>query len=72
MNELIRPLILYSIAETCRRGNFSRSFVYKLIQQGKLNSIKIGKRRLVKDIDFEAFVENFASVNYSITKNDEA
>jgi excisionase family DNA binding protein len=63
MNEASRPLTMYSIAETCQRGNFSRSFAYKLIKQGKLKVVKVGKRTLVKDSDFEACIEGFASNN---------
>jgi excisionase family DNA binding protein len=37
-----------SIADTIRTTSLSESTIYRLIREGQLDSIKIGKRRLVK------------------------
>jgi excisionase family DNA binding protein len=39
-----------------RLGGLSRSFVYKLIREGELASITIGKRRFVSEAALDAFI----------------
>ena len=69
MIESARPLMLYDIPEICRRGKFSRAFAYRLIKQGRLKVIKVGKRTLAKDIDFEACIESFVRYTNSSVIN---
>lgn len=43
---LDEPLV-YTIDNTCRKAQLSRSKIYELIRAGALQTVKIGTRRLV-------------------------
>ncbi len=45
--------LLYSISETCRAIGVARSTIYTLIAAGRLETIKIGRRTLVKSASIE-------------------
>lgn len=47
MESAIEP-ILYSIPQTCTALGLSRSKTYELISQGRLLTVHIGRRRLVR------------------------
>ena len=49
---------LLSIEQVCEQLNLSRWSVYRLIQQNRLKTVKIGKRRLVSVSAICAFIEN--------------
>ena len=49
---------LLSIEQVCEQLNLSRWSVYRLIQQNRLKTVKIGKRRLVSERAVSAFIEN--------------
>jgi len=49
---------LLSIEQVCEQLNLSRWSVYRLIQQNRLKTVKIGKRRLVSVHAVCAFIEN--------------
>ncbi len=40
--------LLYSIPDTCRLLSIGRTTAYLLIQSGKLEAVKIGRRTLIK------------------------
>jgi excisionase family DNA binding protein len=48
---------LLSIDQVCEHLNLGRWSVYRLINQNRLKSVKIGKRRLVSASAVRAFVE---------------
>jgi len=37
----------YSVKEFCSAYRVSRSYVYKLMQHGKLRTVRVGRRRLI-------------------------
>ena len=41
------PVIAYSIKDACRVSSLGRTALYGLIAAGKLESRKVGKRRLI-------------------------
>ena len=47
MSSVIEPM-LYSIPQTCTALGLSRSKTYELISQGRLLTVNIGRRRLVR------------------------
>ena len=51
-------LKLVSIDEACEYLGLGRWSVYKLINQNKLKSVKIGKRRLVPVSAIRAFIKS--------------
>ena len=50
-------LQLLNINQACERLNLGRWSVYKLINQNRLKTVKIGKRRLVTMSAIRAFIE---------------
>lgn len=51
------PTLAYTIDETAEVIKVHRSFVYKLIGDGKLDTITLGRRRLVKASSVHALFE---------------
>jgi len=45
-----------SVREACRLSNLGRSTIYKLIQEGRLIPIKIGRRTLIRFDDLVKLV----------------
>jgi excisionase family DNA binding protein len=52
----VNDRIAYSIVETAHRLGVSRSFVYLELNRGKLASVKIGGRRLIRTVDADAYL----------------
>jgi excisionase family DNA binding protein len=48
--------VLYSVKETAKLMAVSERAIYNLLEQGTLNSVKVGARRLVRRADLESFV----------------
>lgn len=48
--------IAYSIAETAKRLGVSRSLIYLELNRGKLASVKLGGRRLIRAVDADAYL----------------
>jgi len=48
--------VLYSVKETAKLMAVSERAIYNLLEQGALNSVKVGARRLVRRADLESFV----------------
>ena len=46
----------YSIGETAELCGVSRATLYRLLAQGKIRSIKIGTRRLIRDDQINALL----------------
>ena len=51
-------LKLLSINQACERLNLGRWSIYKLINQNRLKTVKLGRRRLVTMSAIRAFIEN--------------
>ncbi len=49
-------VIAYSIPGAAAAVGLSRSYIYELIRQGQLTSVRIGGRRLVRKIDLESLL----------------
>jgi excisionase family DNA binding protein len=47
------PRYAYSLDETARAINLSRSSLYELIDSGELKTVKLGRRRLVPRAELE-------------------
>jgi len=53
----ISDRIALSIPDACKAGGFSRSFAYDEIKARRLESVKVGGRRLILRSDLEAYFE---------------
>jgi excisionase family DNA binding protein len=51
------PALLYPLDEAAELLSVSRSQVYNLIRGGDLESVHIGKRRLIPRVELESYVE---------------
>jgi hypothetical protein len=52
-----------SIPEICAAGNFGRTTAFGFIKSGALRAVKIGRRTVVLDEDFKAFLKNLPEAN---------
>ena len=53
-SELAR--VAYSIPETAAQVGVGRSLIYRMIEEGRLRSVKLGKRHVVTTWDLEDFL----------------
>ncbi|HRD74370.1 MAG TPA: helix-turn-helix domain-containing protein [Hyphomicrobiaceae bacterium] len=51
----------YSIAEAAKLWGIGRTSLYRAMSEGRLRTLKIGARRLVRRGDLEAFMEAHAT-----------
>lgn len=51
------PAIAASIPESARIVGVSRSLIYKMLNEGRLPSVKIGRRRVIPIEALRAFIE---------------
>lgn len=49
-----------SVAETARILSMGRTTIYKLINEGRLESVSIGRRRLIKTASIQQLLEDAA------------
>ena len=49
--------IAFSISETVEATGLGRTTIYKLLRDGKLRSVKVGNRRLVRASDVYGLLE---------------
>jgi excisionase family DNA binding protein len=57
MDNIADRIITAPIAEFCRLAGIGRSLVYEMIGDGRLDSIRIGKRRLIVLDSYRRLVE---------------
>jgi excisionase family DNA binding protein len=57
------PYSLRTVEETAERLRLGRTYTYELIRQGKIPSIKLGKRRLVSDKAIEDYIRKVAKAS---------
>lgn len=55
------PRAALSIAEAAKSAGLGRSTIYEAISDGKLRSLKVGGRRLVRPGDLNAWLESHAA-----------
>lgn len=55
----LEPLAV-SIADSCHISSLGRTSIYDLLNSGKLESVKIGRRRLVKLASLQALIAEAA------------
>jgi excisionase family DNA binding protein len=58
-NVTIEPLA-YSVSEACRVSSLGRTRIYQLINEGRLEVRKIGKRTLIPAASLKALIEGKA------------
>jgi excisionase family DNA binding protein len=56
MNQIHQPLT-YSVADACRITSIGRTKLYELISQGKVATVVVGRRRLVRADSIRKLVE---------------
>ncbi len=49
---------LMTISEFCKATSLGRTYVYKLLKQGDLKAVKIGRRTLVRKDDLAAWTSS--------------
>ena len=72
MHQIPENLITATIGNFCALSNIGRSKVYELLDAGELQSIKIGKRRLILIDSYRKLIEQqrtMASSPISYTNN---
>lgn len=57
--------MLHNIPQVCAALNIGRTNAYALLESGKLPSVKIGRRRLVRDEDLKKYI---AALPLSVSK----
>lgn len=51
----------YSVGDSCNMLGIGRTKLYALINEGRLSTIRVGRRRLVTRVSLVAFVEGASS-----------
>lgn len=49
---------LLSLSEVCMRASISRSTLYRLIQNGRINVVKIGRAVRIPETEIDAFIND--------------
>jgi excisionase family DNA binding protein len=65
MHQIPEHLITATIGNFCALSNIGRSKVYELLDAGDLQSIKIGKRRLILIDSYHRLIERQRSIGAS-------
>ncbi|HVN24408.1 MAG TPA: helix-turn-helix domain-containing protein [Syntrophorhabdales bacterium] len=56
---------LYTVSETAQLLHISRGNLYRLVSEGKLTPLKLGKRTLFSEQELEAFIEDLKKARRS-------
>ena len=56
---------LYSVSETAQLLHISRGNLYRIIAEGVLKPIKLGKRTLFSEQELEAFIEGLKRARFN-------
>lgn len=57
---VLAPLA-YSVAEACKVSSIGKTYLYQLINEGRLQTCKIGKRTLISARSLRVLIEGEAS-----------
>jgi len=49
---------IYTIQDVCEMLNISRSFTYQMLKEGKIPSVKLGKRVIIPKAKFDNWIES--------------
>lgn len=49
---------IYTIQEVCEMLDISRSFAYQMLKEGKIPSVKLGKRVIIPKTKFDTWIES--------------
>lgn len=63
MTTLISPPLLLSLNDSARSIGVCRATFYDLLNQGLIDSVKIGTRRLIVQESLISYVENLKDIN---------
>lgn len=55
--------LTHSIDEAAHALGVGRSLIFTLLKEGKLKSIRVGKRRLIPTTELQAFLDRQAQAN---------
>ncbi len=55
---------LHTVAETAQLLHISRGNLYRLVAEGKLRPIKLGKRTLFSEQELEVFIEQLKKARH--------
>ncbi len=58
--DALAPLA-YSVSEACRVSTFGRTYIYQLINEGRLEARKFGKRTIITARSLRALIEGEAA-----------
>lgn len=58
--DALAPLA-YSVAEACKVSSIGKTYLYQLINEGRLQTCKIGKRTLISARSLRALIEGEAA-----------
>lgn len=54
---------LLTFSEVCTRASISRSTLYRLIQNGRINVVKIGRAVRIPETEIEAFINDLVEAS---------
>lgn len=54
---------LLSFSEVCRRASISRSTLYRLIQNRRINVVKIGRAVRIPETELDAFIKHLVEAS---------
>ena len=57
MSDVSHPQLCFTIPEAADYLRISRALLYKLIRQGRIQTVKIGKRTIVRGAELERFLD---------------
>lgn len=64
MNKEETIQLAYGIKDAVRILGISRSLLYQEMKAGRIKSVKVGRRTLIRRVDAEAWLEQKANENY--------
>ncbi|MEX0451787.1 helix-turn-helix domain-containing protein [Spiribacter sp. 218] len=56
--------LAYGVKDAVRILGISRSLLYQEMKAGRIKSVKVGRRTLIRRVDAEAWLEQKANENY--------
>ena len=53
-----RPSSLMKVNEFQHETHYARSYIYRLIEDGRLPVVRVGRSIRIRRVDFETFIDN--------------
>lgn len=60
--------LLYSVDEAADLLGIGRTFTFRLLATGEIDSLKIGRRRMIPSEALERYIERLRSANAAVAK----